>query len=285
MTKFNAYLGCFYAGYALQCEHRGETMKLSDKIRIIRKARGFSQETLGEKLSRTSQYGISRQSISDWENGKTEPKLENIRDLTEVLQVSFDSLLDESIDLNDTEVLTDVLQNSIVARKTEVDSSFRYVLYANDLSVRSFICCIIFACSIILAGLCLGLGLGLEIGVFNIIALICAAISLGILPSGIIETTRALRGKVCCYMGELNQSHLILKTFQTAENTLVIPIEKITKMELGKKQRKRHGEVVISIDGRNRPVTLIDVMNPKEVIKAYERVSSYNEDTDCIKFF
>ena len=263
----------------------GETMKLSDKIRIIRKARGFSQETLGEKLSRTSQYGISRQSISDWENGKTEPKLENIRDLAEVLQVSFDSLLDESIDLNDPDVLTGVLQNSKVAKKTEVDSSFRYILYANNLSVRSFVCCIIFACLIILTGLCFGLGLGLEIGVFKIIAIICAAISLGILPSGIIEIIRALRGKVCCYMGELNQSHLILKTYQAAENTLVIPIEKIVKMELGEKQRKRHGEVVISIEGRNRPVTLIDVMNPKKVIAAYEQISSYNEETDCIKIF
>lgn len=47
-------------------------MKFSDKIRIIRKARGFSQEGLGEKLSRTSEYGISRQSLSDWENGKTD---------------------------------------------------------------------------------------------------------------------------------------------------------------------------------------------------------------------
>lgn len=43
-------------------------MKLSDKIRIIRKARGLSQEGLGEKLSRSSQYGISRQSVSDWED-------------------------------------------------------------------------------------------------------------------------------------------------------------------------------------------------------------------------
>ncbi|MGN0783841.1 MAG: helix-turn-helix domain-containing protein [Christensenellales bacterium] len=260
-------------------------MKLSDKIRIIRKARGFSQETLGEKLSRTSQYGISRQSISDWENGKTEPKLENIRDLTEVLQVSFDSLLDESIDLNDPDVLTGVLQISKVARKTEVDSSFRYILYANNLSARSFVCCIIFACLIILTGLCLGLGLGLEIGVFNIIAIVCPAISLGVLPSAIIEIIRALRGKVCCYMGELNQSHIILKTYLTAENTLVIPIEKITKMELGKKQKRLYGEVVISIENRPRPVTLIEVMNPMKLIEAYKKISSYNCDTDCVKIF
>ena len=74
-------------------------MKLSDKIRILRKARGLSQEQLGYSLSRVNKDGISRQTVSDWENGKFEPKLENIRDLAEVLNVSFDTLLDESVDL------------------------------------------------------------------------------------------------------------------------------------------------------------------------------------------
>ena len=41
-------------------------MKLSDKIRIIRKARGLSQEALGDSLSRVSENGISRLSGSGW---------------------------------------------------------------------------------------------------------------------------------------------------------------------------------------------------------------------------
>ena len=69
-------------------------MKLFEKIRILRKARGLSQEQLGYSLSRVNKDGISRQTISDWENGNFEPKLENIRDLAEVLDVSFDVLLD-----------------------------------------------------------------------------------------------------------------------------------------------------------------------------------------------
>ena len=84
-------------------------MQLADKIRIIRKARGFSQEQLGDKLSRVSENGISRQAVSDWENGKTEPKLDNIRDLAEVLNVSYDALLDEMIDLEDPKVLSKIL--------------------------------------------------------------------------------------------------------------------------------------------------------------------------------
>lgn len=84
-------------------------MQLADKIRIIRKARGYSQEQLGDRLSRVSENGISRQAVSDWENGKTEPKLDNIRDLAEVLNVSYDALLDESIDLEDPKVLSKIL--------------------------------------------------------------------------------------------------------------------------------------------------------------------------------
>lgn len=260
-------------------------MKLSDKIRIIRKARGLSQEGLGEKLSRSSQYGISRQSVSDWENGKTEPKLENIRDLAEVLRVSFDALLDESIDLNSPETLTAVLQNSQTESRNEVDSSFRYILYANKLSVRSFICCIIFFISIFLTGLCFGLAAWTTIDIFGIIAIAFIVLSIGCMPSAIIEVVRAIRGKVRSYMGEMNQSHLILKTYQKAENTLVIPINKIVKMELGKRQKRRHGEVIITIDGRMRPVTIIDIMDPRQMIDVYERISAYNVDEDCIKIF
>lgn len=84
-------------------------MELFDKIRILRKARGLSQEQLGYSLSRVNKDGISRQTVSDWENGNFEPKLDNIRDLAEVLNVSFDTLLDESVDLNDEKVLNAVL--------------------------------------------------------------------------------------------------------------------------------------------------------------------------------
>ena len=102
-------------------------MKLSDKIRILRKARGLSQEQLGYSLSRVNKDGISRQTVSDWENGKFEPKLENIRDLAEVLNVSFDALLDESVDLEDDKILYAVLNNEKGKKKVEIDNSFSYI--------------------------------------------------------------------------------------------------------------------------------------------------------------
>jgi transcriptional regulator with XRE-family HTH domain len=86
-------------------------MELSTKIRMIRKARGLSQEELGDSLTKMSQ-GISRQSVSDWETGKSEPKLDNIRDIATVLYVSYDALLDEKINLLDPKVFADVLNNT-----------------------------------------------------------------------------------------------------------------------------------------------------------------------------
>ena len=98
-------------------------MQLADKIRIIRKARGYSQEQLGDKLSRVSENGISRQAVSDWENGKTEPKLDNIRDLAEVLNVSYDALLDESIDLEIPKVLSKILNEKEESKVLEENSN------------------------------------------------------------------------------------------------------------------------------------------------------------------
>lgn len=45
---------------------------ISDNIRNYRKANNLSQDELAEKL------GVSRQSISLWENGQTQPTLDNI---------------------------------------------------------------------------------------------------------------------------------------------------------------------------------------------------------------
>jgi len=83
-------------------------MELKDKIVILRKARHFSQQELGDRLGKST-FGISRQSIYDWEKGNSEPKLDNLRELATVLNVSFDVLLDETCDLSDQVVLQKVL--------------------------------------------------------------------------------------------------------------------------------------------------------------------------------
>lgn len=60
---------------------------ISENIRKYRKANNLSQDDLAELLN------VSRQSISLWENGQTQPTLENVVALAKVFGVSTDALL------------------------------------------------------------------------------------------------------------------------------------------------------------------------------------------------
>ena len=62
---------------------------LSEKISGLRRQNGWSQEELAERL------GVSRQSVSKWESGASQPDLDRILLLSEQFQVSTDYLLKE----------------------------------------------------------------------------------------------------------------------------------------------------------------------------------------------
>ena len=62
-------------------------LALCENIRRLRRARGLSQEELAGRL------GVSRQSVSLWEQGETNPTVENIYAMADVLEVSFDELM------------------------------------------------------------------------------------------------------------------------------------------------------------------------------------------------
>lgn len=259
-------------------------MKLYDKIRIIRKARGFSQETLGDSLSRISADGISRQSVSDWENGKSEPKLDNIRDLAQVLNVSFDALLDEGIDLNDQCVLISVLKHLDTEIKQTVNSKFRYNLRVSTLSLRSFRITIIEAVILIAT---------LLFGVLSIVcnwdeAFICIFTIGGIifatlLPTVILNLIGIYKGRESMSVGELNNTHLIINTYNEANNTVYIPLEKIESIKLGNTKGRKYGKIIISIIGRAKPITICKLISPQKLIDIYNRLISDEKDTDTIQ--
>lgn len=64
-------------------------MKLPDKIIKLRKAKGWSQEDLAEKLD------ISRQAISRWENGTALPDVQNVLQISKLFNVTTDYLLND----------------------------------------------------------------------------------------------------------------------------------------------------------------------------------------------
>lgn len=64
-------------------------MRLSDKIILHRKARGWSQEDFADKLN------VSRQAISRWENGTALPDAQNVLQISKLFNVTTDYLLND----------------------------------------------------------------------------------------------------------------------------------------------------------------------------------------------
>lgn len=62
-------------------------MNIADRIQILRKSRGISQEELAEKM------GVSRQAVSKWESEQSSPDVDKIVLLSEYFDVTTDYLL------------------------------------------------------------------------------------------------------------------------------------------------------------------------------------------------
>lgn len=79
-------------------------MVIGKKIKEGRLEVGLSQEDLAEKLDTT------RQTISSWENGKTYPGIQTIITLSEMFNVSLESLIKEDVE---------VMRNTLSDREKE----------------------------------------------------------------------------------------------------------------------------------------------------------------------
>ena len=77
--------------YIIIVERRYMIMNLGDKILKLRRQKGLSQEQLGDKIN------VTRQTISNWELGATAPNPEQLKLLSEQLNVSIDELLENKI--------------------------------------------------------------------------------------------------------------------------------------------------------------------------------------------
>lgn len=64
-------------------------MTIGEKIQHYRKQNKMSQEELAKRLL------VSRQTVSQWENGLTSPSVDNLSRLRDIFGVSFDAILDQ----------------------------------------------------------------------------------------------------------------------------------------------------------------------------------------------
>jgi len=81
-------------------------MKFGDKLIVLRKKNGMSQEELAEKL------GVSRQSVSKWESNNTYPETDKIVQIANLFDCSMDDLINDKI----TDVEQSLRKNKFVKK-------------------------------------------------------------------------------------------------------------------------------------------------------------------------
>ena len=98
---------------------------LSEKIINLRKSRGWSQEELAERLN------VSRQSVSKWESGISNPELDKVVAMSTLFGVSTDYLLKDATteqsepirDFADEDEESDEDEEEIIEETTEPDNA------------------------------------------------------------------------------------------------------------------------------------------------------------------
>lgn len=82
-------------------------MNINEKISLLRKKEGLSQEGLAEKLN------ITRQTVSNWESGQTTPDILQAKAISQIFKISLDDLTDNKLEFEFKENPNNILQGLI----------------------------------------------------------------------------------------------------------------------------------------------------------------------------
>ena len=81
-------------------------MNIGSKIKTARNEAGLTQENAAELL------GVSRQTVSNWENEKSYPDIVSVIKMSDIYNISLDRLLKEDSDMNGSNSYIDYLEDS-----------------------------------------------------------------------------------------------------------------------------------------------------------------------------
>ncbi len=90
-------------------------MIFSEKLQILRKNKGLTQEELAEKL------GVSRQAVAKWESGQVYPDIFNLIQISNMMNVSVDYLVKDQ----------ECAVNISPQQRTDIDELIEFRLEAN----------------------------------------------------------------------------------------------------------------------------------------------------------
>ena len=66
-------------------------VNVNENIRFLRKKKGWTQEKFSKKI------GIKRSLVGDYEEGRSDPRLNNLLKMCEVFQISLDNILKNDV--------------------------------------------------------------------------------------------------------------------------------------------------------------------------------------------
>lgn len=155
-------------------------MSYGKKIRYLRKQNGYSQEELALEL------GISRQSVSLWENDQSKPTLDNLKSMSKFFEVSLDSLINEA----SLENLAQQETQGFIVKYKETRNSIYWSKYYSNGFFRSLLFCFFTAWTFICFFSAVS-GRHSQIEIFLVLStIISAVVSYYILPHYIIKNLK-----------------------------------------------------------------------------------------------
>ncbi len=154
-------------------------MIFADKLILLRKKAGWSQEELADQMN------VSRQSVSKWEGAQSIPDLEKMVRLSELFGVSTDYLLKDEIEdveglisANDTPKTRRVSMEEANAFLAVKAKTAKLIAYAAFLCILSPICLIILGAMSEVAEYGISEGLAGGIGMIVLFVLVAVATSI-----------------------------------------------------------------------------------------------------------
>ena len=82
-------------------------MNINEKILLLRKKEGLSQESLAEKLN------VTRQTVSNWELGQTTPDILQAKSISKIFKISLDDLTDNYLEVECKDNSNNILKKLI----------------------------------------------------------------------------------------------------------------------------------------------------------------------------
>ena len=90
-------------------------MNFGAKLKLLRTQKGLTQEAFAEELN------VSRSAIAKWESNKGIPEISNLKQISQVLNVSLDELLDNNISIADSARKGGKLESEYVGFYCDID--------------------------------------------------------------------------------------------------------------------------------------------------------------------